>query len=447
VEVTEIRWGAEDALPFPLCISAETGESDQRRALQNVSVALGNILLVDHGMTKHTSWDRPLGVVPSPSVRQLPAPNGSEPAQQTKWLPARFRPVLPETPLTQATPYTTEDASGSAHIALQVDAHRAMPAIKLYSLLNEREETWHPQRDLLNSGPLQPEFVVEVESDGRTYLRFGDDQHGMRPNADTKFRAEFRLGNGDRGNIGANTLAHIVTRESAIAGVTNPMPASGGQEPESLEQARQNAPSAFRTPERAVTPADYALRAAEQPGVQKAAASLRWTGSWHTMFLSVDRVAKDSHESFDSFEKDLRARLAKFRMAGHDLEIEEPKAVALELGLHVRVKPEYFRNHIARTLSEIFSSRVQRDGSRGIFHPDNFTFGQTVYLSPLIAAAQAVEGVESVRAVVFQRQDAPGEEALNSGQLALGRLEIARLENDPNFPDHGLFRLTLEGGK
>jgi hypothetical protein len=29
----------------------------------------------------------------------------------------------------------------------------------------------------------------------------------------------------------------------------------------------------------------------------------------------------------------------------------------------------------------------------------------------------------------------------------LGRLEIARLDNDPNFTERGLFSLTLEGGR
>ena len=33
------------------------------------------------------------------------------------------------------------------------------------------------------------------------------------------------------------------------------------------------------------------------------------------------------------------------------------------------------------------------------------------------------------------------------GKLDIGRLEIARLDNDPNFPERGTFRLVLEGGK
>jgi hypothetical protein len=31
--------------------------------------------------------------------------------------------------------------------------------------------------------------------------------------------------------------------------------------------------------------------------------------------------------------------------------------------------------------------------------------------------------------------------------MALGRLQIARLDNDPNYPERGVLRLTLHGGR
>jgi len=47
----------------------------------------------------------------------------------------------------------------------------------------------------------------------------------------------------------------------------------------------------------------------------------------------------------------------------------------------------------------------------------------------------------------FQRQGVDSDLALNAGKLELGRLQIARCDNDPNFPEHGVFSLTLNGGK
>jgi len=119
----------------------------------------------------------------------------------------------------------------------------------------------------------------------------------------------------------------------------------------------------------------------------------------------------------------------------------------LEVEMHVRVGPEYFRGDVRSVLLEVFSNRTFPDGQRGVFHPDNLTFGQPVYLSPLYAAAQAVEGVISVEITKLQRIGSESRQALDDGFLSVGELEVARLDNDPNFLERGVFRLTVEGGK
>jgi hypothetical protein len=75
------------------------------------------------------------------------------------------------------------------------------------------------------------------------------------------------------------------------------------------------------------------------------------------------------------------------------------------------------------------------------------TFGQTVYLSPVYAAARSVAGVVSVTATTFQPQGVDTNQYLDTGELPLGPLQVARLDNDPNYPDHGQLTLVLEGGK
>jgi predicted phage baseplate assembly protein len=298
---------------------------------------------------------------------------------------------------------------------------------------------------MLNSDRFSREFVVETETDGTAYVRFGDDRYGKRPASGTTFTATYRVGNGVAGNIGAEALVHIVSTDSGIQQVRNPLPARGGIEPESLETVRQNAPYAFRTQERAVTPEDYARVTERHPEVQRAAATFRWTGSWYTVFVTVDRLGGLPVD--EAFEQEMRQHLERYRMAGYDLEIDAPRFVSLEIEMAVCVKPDYFRSDVKKALLEVFSDRILPDGRRGVFHPDNFTFGQPVYLSQLYTIAQAVAGVASVEIIKFQRQGTPSSEALNKGKLELGRLEIARLDNNPNFPERGVFRLTLEGGK
>ncbi len=152
---------------------------------------------------------------------------------------------------------------------------------------------WDPRRDLLGSGPGDRDFVVEVESDGTAALRFGDEIHGLRPDSGTEFETRYRVGMGVAGNVGSETICHIVdtTGGLPVLQVRNPLPALGGCDPEGMEDVRQRAPSAFRVKQRAVTAEDYAEMAERDPGVQRAAATFRWTGSWHTVFVTVaDRI-------------------------------------------------------------------------------------------------------------------------------------------------------------
>jgi hypothetical protein len=147
------------------------------------------------------------------------------------------------------------------------------------------------------------------------------------------------------------------------------------------------------------------------------------------------------------FEDAMRVHVEQFRLSGHDVEIDGPRFVPLEVEMQVCVKPDYFRADVEGALLDVFSNRTLANGRQGLFHPDNLTFAQPIYLSSLYAGAQGVEGVASVEVTTFQRQDRPSGDAFDKGRLELGRLEIARLDNDPNFPDRGVLRLALQGGK
>ena len=207
-----------------------------------------------------------------------------------------------------------------------------------------------------------------------------------------------------------------------IDAISNPIPARGGRDPESLEEARQNAPAAFRFQQRAVTPADYAEKAGLHPDVQRAAATLRWTGSWHTIFLTVDR--RGGRPVDPDFEIDLRRFLERYRMAGHDLEIDGPRYVPLELEMRVCVAENYYRSDVVAALQALFDNHLHADGTRGFFHPDNFTFGQPVFLSRIYAQAQRVAGVRHVEVTFLRRQ------GMTTGEPfpANGRFEVAGLE-------------------
>ena len=116
-----------------------------------------------------------------------------------------------------------------------------------------------------------------------------------------------------------------------------------------------------------MTEADYAAAAQRHPDVQRAACTRRWTGMFHTMFITVDR--RGGKPVTPEFEQELRDFLERFRMAGYDLEIDGPRYVALDLALNVCVMPGYLRAHVKQALLDAFGTRELPDGTRGFFHP------------------------------------------------------------------------------
>jgi len=522
VDITEIRWAEQDALPLPLCISTITDpdSSNFTTYLDNVTIAYGNIVLADHGLTitGEEFTYKGAGVVPDPHLTAAAKSNVAR-CERPPLLPVppRFRPRLARRPLTNALPlianplfrFTPSDTlctelnnrrlpgelqdvlqvhgvvipselvvqggdgmwslsdgihayrlqhdgigneivvsplSNPASLIAAADPKSALPAITLESIYESKSDPWTPRSDLLASDGDANEFVVECEHDGSAYLRFGDDEHGKRPHSGTAFKATYRIGNGTAGNIGMESIAHIVNDDEKLLSVSNPLPAKGGADPETSEDIKRDAPEAFRVQERAVTPEDYAEVTERDPGIQRAAATFRWTGSWHTAFLTVDRMGGADVD--EAYEQAVRNHIERYRMAGYDLEVDGPRYVPLRLEMNICVKPDYFRGDVCTALMRVFSNGWLPDGKRALFHPDNFTFGQPVYLSKLYEVAQDVEGVASVVINVFQRlREPPDTKPLEGGVLTFGRLEIARLDNDPNFPERGVLKLSVGGGK
>jgi hypothetical protein len=428
--ITEIAWHAEDALGFALPVASVTDPAHGEQQVWDLAVAWGNVVLADHG--------RRVGDGSDPFDTQ-PRPLGAVPAG------GRFRPVLPDTDLTFAAEAPAVDGPASAAGV----RGNPVPVISARSVDPDGIATdWTATADLLDLGigPSSAVFLPEIETDGRAFLLFGDGTNGQRPEPGSVFTAAYRVGNGTAGNCAreAVTLLDPYGVPAGVAGVVNPMPAWGGTDPESIESVRQHAPVAFRVQQRCVSPADYAARAGMYPGVQRAAATLRWTGSWHTVMVTVER---DDQLPLDAdLVTGLEAYLDGYRMAGVDIEVEEGIRVPLHVAMTVCVEPGYLASDVETSLAQVFTSGRRADGSPGLFSPERLELGAPFFLSPLIAAAQDVDGVMSVHVTAFERQDQPGADGLKTGVLTPQRLEFFVLDDDPDFPERGRFDLTLGGG-
>jgi hypothetical protein len=552
--IVEIEWASEDALKFPLCISSQAPPPDCD-CLEDVSVARGNVVLVDHG----SRTTETLGTVPTESAAPR-CPKCCQPATMAVSA-RRFRPVLGESPLTQSAPlpppcsasdffrqdprqalpwisltsiapaptcdeptdpsqppppcvmhalFTFDDLAdpsslaGSLHPPASVNAHflvslltpstvqalaawdgkLPLPSALLIALVTDLSallQTWSVRRDLLESGPDDFDFVAEVDNDGFGRPRFGDGSHGQQADAGTLFRADYRVGNGTAGNVGAETITYLVLRTGSLSGVNlqprNPLPAKGGVNPEPIEDVRLFAPYAFRSQlERAITAADYAVIAGDNDRrlesraeleaeaadmctapftrLQGAKAALRWTGSWYAALVALDPVGRETSDA--ELIDELTLYLEPFRRMGCDLLVSGARYIPLKVSITVCVLPDYLRGHVEAAVLAALGNRTLPDGTLGFFHPDNLSFGDGIYVSRLLAAVQAIPGVQNVIVTELERfdssepftgDDQDADELPFQSALLLGPFEIAQLDNDPDFPENGVLRLAMRGGR
>ncbi len=432
-----VTWAQSDALAFPLCLSTRPPGKDP---LLNVTVARGNIVLADHGRTVSET---------------LPPP---EPVSSSKIMRVR----LTKAPLTFQIQPAQADYDPGGHLTtprkeLSGDVRQAQPAVAVVINFPTGLELWTGVPDLLESPPFAQEFVADVDDNGSAALRFGDNEYGRSPDDATSFTAVYRIGNGAAGNVGGESLSHLV--QAALAPVTlvrNPLPASDGVDPETIEQVREYAPAAFHAEQfRAVTEADYVKAAKKMPELQGAVAAFRWTGSWYTVFVAVaprnpaDIITEAGGRTHitPSLRQKVLDFLTHYKLAGYDLEIRSAEYVPLALSVDLCVAAGYFRTDVAQAVRQALSNQINPDGSLGFFHPSKFNFGQDVYLSQIYSAVEEVEGMDSLVITEFHRFGKPENGELQLGVLPIGAWEIARLDNDANFAENGVFQITVMGGK
>jgi hypothetical protein len=434
-----VHWRIQDALTFPICLSTRPVDAP---LIRNVTVARGNIVLADHGITNSETIALAVPVADANNFRlplsQGPVTMEEEPAQ-VSYDPATLRLLTPRTDLTG-------------------NASTAQPAVAVSITFPTETELWVPVNDLLESSSFDQHFVVEVDNDYQAWLRFGDDQYGRSVFGATVFRPVYRVGNGVKGVVGAEALAHLALSPvvSLVTTVRNPLASVDGAEPESIAEVQQWAPQAFRVEQfRAVTEADYAAIARKLPQVQSAVASFRWTGSWYTVFIGVqpsrstDLVPKPNGVLLlsDSVRAAVLAFLDSYRMTGYDLEIRPPQFLPIEIDLSVCTAPGYFRGDVEQAVLQTLSSQILASGVPGFFYSGNWVFGQSLYLSQIYAVVQAVAGVDSLVVDVFRQFGQPDNGELANGVMPAGPWQIIQLNNDPNFMERGVLKVTMLGGK
>jgi predicted phage baseplate assembly protein len=131
---------------------------------------------------------------------------------------------------------------------------------------------WQQVEDFLASGPDDPHYTLDQ---GSGVITFGDDIHGRIPiatPAGSIVARSYQWGGGLRGNLPAGTIATLQSFVAGVGGVTNPYPSSGGADEETVAATKRRAAGEIASNGRAVTAADFEIRALATPGARIARA-------------------------------------------------------------------------------------------------------------------------------------------------------------------------------
>jgi predicted phage baseplate assembly protein len=156
-----------------------------------------------------------------------------------------------------------------------------LPALEHTLRLRLRERDgrrwrWMLRADLTGAGPSDRVFTFDRS---RSVIEFGNGLTGRLPVPDRDVpdavRVTYRVGGGRGGNVGVDRTWESVDADGFGAPrwrAINAVPAEGGDEAESVQEARARASSLLRRADRAVVPDDYVTLALGTPGVAVARA-------------------------------------------------------------------------------------------------------------------------------------------------------------------------------
>ena len=110
------------------------------------------------------------------------------------------------------------------------------------------------------SGPRSRHYTLDYVTG---IMTLGDGRRGMVPNEGKNniVARSYRIGGGSLGNVNSNTLTSLGRALAYIDGVTNPLPATGGADRETIDEAKNRAPYTIKSRDRAVTSEDYEMLA------------------------------------------------------------------------------------------------------------------------------------------------------------------------------------------
>jgi hypothetical protein len=243
---------------------------------------------------------------------------------------------------------------------------------------------WNEVPTLYGQPPRAQVYVVERSPDQKATIRFGDGVNGSRLTSGTgNVVATYRYGSGAAGPP-AGRLTTMLSRQPNLAAIHNPVPVSGGKDPQPPEDVKADAPASVFTFGRAISAVDYEVVAAQAAGVSRVKAY--WTFDAAAQRTLVKLYVNDDAGGVAT---------ATRALAGSD-DPNRPVAVAPATRIDVSVAATLV---VAadRVVDDVVAAATAAftDPDTGAFSPAEMGIGQWLYRSH-VDAALSVPGVLAV---------------------------------------------------
>lgn len=257
---------------------------------------------------------------------------------------------------------------------------------------------WQEVPTLYGRGPGERVYVTRMHEDDSITVHFGDGRNGARPpTGQENVTAAYRKGTGVEGLLDAGQLSLLLTRPLGVKSVTNPLPATGGEDPASEESIRDAAPLTVLTLGRVVSLRDYEDFARTFAGLDKAHAVWTWQAGGRGVHVTVAGSLGAEVPAGGDLETKLVGALHAAGAPGAHVSVGSYRPAYFRLAATVRVDPAYLPELVAAAVESALRERFSFEAR---------SFGQPVALSEVVAVMQSVEGVVAVDVRRLHRDDA-----------------------------------------
>ncbi|HEU5330167.1 MAG TPA: putative baseplate assembly protein [Thermomicrobiales bacterium] len=247
---------------------------------------------------------------------------------------------------------------------------------------------WHEVDSLVWAGPTDHVYVTRTGDDNKTTVITGNGRYGARPASGAEnITAGYRAGIGRGGNVKAEQIRNLQSRPLGVNSVINPLPATGGADRESQEQARSSVPLGLLALDRLVSVPDYAAFARTFAGIGKASARRLSDGRREVVHLTIAGAGDIPIALTSDLYRNLRLALLQYGDPAVTVQVAVRELALLVLSAGVRVAPDY--------LWALVEPQV-RAALLAAFSFDRRDLGQDLFLSEAIAVMQAAPGVAYV---------------------------------------------------